>query len=564
MVTVSLDAGSIQVTGRVLCKTTAIWQPIMFQHEEEMTMAGAPEWFRDAVFYQIFPATFQDSNGDGIGDLPGVISRLDYLAELGVTGLWLSPIYDSPFNDAGYDVRDFYTVAERYGTNEDFRELCTQATERGMRVIVDFVPGHTSIDHPWFLESCKHENNKYSNWYIWTDDMWETPKRADGSDFNSLRGFGEREGTVATNFFWSQPKLNFGYISPDPKRREQLPTDHPDVCALAEEMKNVMRFWLDLGASGFRIDSCGSLILGDADPSSRHMVREFRQLVQDEYPDALLVGEWKFNPQIASEAGLHATFMLHNQRPFMDLYPLPGWENHDTTPYFDPGGRGDCRVFIEHYTDIYEGLEDKGFWCMFSGNHDYRRLACDRPERQARCINALVLTMPGTPFIYYGSETGMLDPDGLPSKEGAYRRTGCRTPMQWDDSANAGFSTAAAENLYLPIHPDADRPTVAKQAHDAGSLLSVTKRLVALHRELPQFRSTAPFVALPEAGPKVLVFLRGEAGDQVLVAINAGPETQTVTLPQISSAAETLLDDGGVLGDGKLTLAAQSFIVVKV
>jgi maltose alpha-D-glucosyltransferase/alpha-amylase len=195
----------------------------------------APSWVADAVFYQIYPQTYYDSNGDGIGDLNGIIQKLDYIKSLGVTAIWLNPFFDSPFNDAGYDTRDYYKVAPRYGTNEDAKRLFQEAHKRGLKVIFDYVITYTAIDHPWFVESCKGTPNKYTNWYVWNDNVWKMEEGEFANRF--IQGYGQRNGNFMRNFYWSEPALNFGFGKPDSSKAWQLPTNHPDVLALREELK---------------------------------------------------------------------------------------------------------------------------------------------------------------------------------------------------------------------------------------------------------------------------------------------------------------------------------------
>ncbi|MBR6795486.1 MAG: glycosylase, partial [Clostridia bacterium] len=196
-------------------------------------------WLGNAVVYEIYPQSFYDTNGDGIGDLRGVIEKLDYIEECGFNVIWLNPINESAFLDAGYDVTDFYKVASRYGTNEDYRELCDAAHARGMRVLFDLVAGHTSVHHPWFIASAKAEKNEYSNRYIWTEGAF---------DYGAgISGYAERDGNYINNFFWHQPSLNYGYAHPDPRCPWQLPVDHPDCRATLEELKKIIGFWMDYG-----------------------------------------------------------------------------------------------------------------------------------------------------------------------------------------------------------------------------------------------------------------------------------------------------------------------------
>ncbi len=222
-----------------------------------------PDWIRHAVVYQIYPQTYYDSNGDGIGDLRGITEKLDYIKSLGVDAIWLNPFFDSPFNDAGYDIRDYFKVAPRYGTNDDARRLFAEAHRRGIRVLFDFVSSYTSIDNPWFTASALQKPSATSNWYVWTDNVWKFEP-----ENGFVHGYGQRNGNFLSNFFWNEPALNYGYGRPDPDKPWQLSTRHPDVLALREEMKKVVRFWMDMGADGFRADMAGALVKG-GDPDRR-------------------------------------------------------------------------------------------------------------------------------------------------------------------------------------------------------------------------------------------------------------------------------------------------------
>ena len=256
-----------------------------------------PDWAKNAVFYQIYPQTFCDSDGDGIGDLQGIISKLDYVKSLGVDAIWFNPFFDSPFNDAGYDIRDYYKIAPRYGTNDDAKRLFEEAHKRGMHVIFDYVISYTAIDHPWFVASQKQEKNKYSNYYIWTETNWVDPPQEFAGQF--VKGYGQRNGQFMRNFYWCQPALNFGFANPDPEQKWQLPTDHPDVMAMREDLKNVLRFWMDMGADGFRADMAGALVktrrvrgneqfYNTNENETKLFWREIRQLLEKEYPQQIL------------------------------------------------------------------------------------------------------------------------------------------------------------------------------------------------------------------------------------------------------------------------------------
>ena len=218
--------------------------PNSMVYETIMEVLEMPQWLKDAVFYEIYPQTFCDTNGDGIGDIAGIISKLDYVKSLGCNAIWLNPIFDSPFMDAGYDVRNYKLVAERYGTNDDLIELFNKAHEKGIKILLDLVPGHTSDQCEWFIESQKPEKNEFSNRYTWTDSVWEAPPQ-----YKFVCGITNRDGNYLVNFFSSQPALNYGFAEIT-HPNWQLPPSHPDCQATVEAMKDVMRFWLDKGADG--------------------------------------------------------------------------------------------------------------------------------------------------------------------------------------------------------------------------------------------------------------------------------------------------------------------------
>jgi maltose alpha-D-glucosyltransferase/alpha-amylase len=503
-----------------------------------------PAWLDDAVFYEIYPQTFIDSNGDGIGDLPGVISKLDYLSSLGITGIWLNPCWESPFQDAGYDVSDFYKVAARYGTNEDLRRLIEEAGRRGIHIMLDLVPGHTSWDHPWFKASSKHGRNEYSDWYIWTNSVWQ---QADG--LQRVSGLVERDASYITNFFVFQPALNYGFAAPDPEVGWQQPVDAPGPQAVRQEIRNILRFWLDMGVSGFRVDMAFSLVKKDV--GHHETIRFWREVsawLDQDYPEVALVSEWG-NPTEAIHAGFHMDFLLHfHGNAYMSLF-----RKNANDPYgwsvFDRSGHGNFREFIDDYMRYYAAIQGKGMMSLITGNHDIpQRLAEGRDTDDLACAFLFLLTMPGVPFIYYGDEIGMRTVYGLPSKEGGFKRTGARTPMQWDGSPNAGFSTAAEHDLYLPIDPRENRPTVADQEGDPHSLLKRVRTMIALRRAHAALRAEGGFAPIAtDAGCYPIVYLRSAGDQRLLVAVNPTGEPAEVELPAglVKTLAHTLYGHDG-------------------
>lgn len=439
------------------------------------------QWLNTAVFYEIYPQSFKDSNGDGIGDFNGIIEKLDYIRDLGCNAIWMNPCYDSPFKDAGYDVRDYRQVAARYGTTEDLRRLFEEVHRRGMHILLDLVPGHTSEEHPWFVASGRDAENEYADRYIWTDRWFQ---RADG--FPHIAGERERNGAYVINFFKCQPALNYGFLHP--KEAWQKPIDHPACLATREEIINIMCYWMELGCDGFRVDMADSLVKNDDEVKSGtcQVWRDMIGKVQAKYPDVALVSEWNRPESAIGMAGFQMDFFLDW---FGNGYNLLMRDYDDTgrdDSFFKKNSRRSIQDFLREYMPRYEEIKDKGLYCLITGNHDMVRAAYNLDERELKLAYAFLFTMPGAPFIYYGDEIGMRY-QNLPGKEGGYTRTGSRTPMQWDESRNHGFSDADAQLLYLPTDESTDAPTVAAQQGNADSLYSTVRELLRIRKEQAAF-----------------------------------------------------------------------------
>ncbi|MBQ9927922.1 MAG: glycosylase [Lachnospiraceae bacterium] len=466
------------------------------------------KWLDDAIFYEIYPQSFMDTNADGIGDFQGIISKLDYIKELGCNALWINPCFKSPFGDAGYDVEDYYTIAPRYGTNEDAKLLFEEVHKRGMHILFDLVPGHTSVQHQWFKESMKPERNEFSDRYIWTDSIWESPE-----DLPCLRGISDRDGSCSVNFFSTQPALNYGYYRIT-KPWQMSPEDEGPKATL-EAMKDVMRFWLTMGCDGFRVDMAGSLVKQDEEGKGTIALwKKVRGFLDEEFPEAALVSEWG-EPDKSLQGGFHMDFLLHfGPSHYNDLFRC----EH---PYFNKEGKGDISEFVAKYLENYEKSEKKGLICIPSGNHDMDRLARTLDVEEMKVAFAFLLSMPGAPFIYYGDEIGMRYVEGLTSVEGGYNRTGARSPMQWNSGVNAGFSSAPKEKLYIRQDESADRPTVEAQMADKDSLYHEIKKLIAVrqsHKAL-QSKGEIEFV-FAEKDSYPFAYLRSMEGERILVVIN--------------------------------------------
>ena len=552
----------------------------------EYDIPKVPEWAKNAVFYQIYPQTFCDSDGDGIGDIQGIISKLDYVKSLGVDAIWFNPFFDSPFQDAGYDIRDYYKIAPRYGTNEDARQLFAEAHKRGMHVIFDYVVSYTSMEHPWFQASAQQEKNKYSNYYIWTDNIWVDPPREFAASF--IKGYGMRNGQYMRNFYYCQPALNFGFTNPDPRQKWQLPVDHPDVLAMREDLKDVLRFWMDMGADGFRADMAGALckttrtfgneqFFNTNENATKLFWREIRRLLEAEYPDGFMVAEWS-GPSEALDDCFHVDF-FHWFNGYNDLFQKESWrilngvsEGHS---FFDAEGLGNITDFLASYMAQYEQTKGKGYISLPLGNHDNARLGNKRTDKDLEIIYAFGFTMPGVPFIYYGNEIGMKQlPTSWPQVEGAYQpRNGARTPMQWTPGKNLGFSTADPSKLYLPVDPAPDAPNVADQENDPNSLLNRTRALIALRHSEPALANYAEFVPIyAEKNAYPFVYARAAGKDVVLVMLNPRAEASQATFNVNVPFKKTKLLAGDKFdvkrdkktGNVTIDMPGQSYAIVKL
>ena len=470
------------------------------------------EWLKNAVFYEIYPQSFNDTNADGIGDFNGIIEKLDYIKDMGFTAIWMNPCYASPFSDAGYDVEDYYSVAPRYGTNEDIKRLFEEVHKRGMHIILDLVPGHTAITCKWFQESQKHDKNEYSGRYIWTNSIWTG---CDGipSVSGTLRGLSERNGCCALNYYSTQPALNYGFAKVTADWQSSV--DSEDALSTREEILNIIRFWLSMGCDGFRVDMAGSLVKNDeGQKETIKLWQDLFAVVNKEFPESAFVSEWG-EPDKALLAGYDMDFLLHfGPSHYNDLFRC---EN----PYFAHEGGGDLSEFFGLYMENYKKTNGKGLICLPSGNHDMARLAHKLDETEIKIAFAFIMSMPGVPFVYYGDEIGMRYLEGIKSVEGGYNRTGARSPMQWDNTVNSGFSAAPSDKLYIMIDPSKDRPTVKAQQEDENSILNELKRQIAVRKSNEILQESAEFEPVYiEKSAYPLVYRRNGKNGSILVAIN--------------------------------------------
>ncbi len=522
-------------------------------------------WWQRGIIYQIYPRSFMDSNGDGTGDLPGITSKLDYLQWLGVDAIWISPIYPSPMADFGYDVANYVDVDPIFGTLQDFEELLHQAHARQIKVILDYVPNHSSDRHPWFVESRSSRTNPKRDWYIWRE-----PKQPDGGPPNNwLSSFGgsgwEYDGQTGHYYYHA-------YLKEQPDLNWRTP-------ALQQAMYEVLRFWFARGVDGFRIDALRQVvkdsqfrdnppnpdwILGEnpyyallpthsADqPELMDIVHRFREIAED-YPERVMIGElWLPIERLVAYygregRGLHLPFNFH-----LILTP---WQPRQ----------------ISKLIDTYEAALPPGAWPNWVlGNHDRSRVATRVGAEQARVAAMLLLTLRGTPTVYNGDEIGMHDvpiPPELVQDPFERNVPGIgvgrdpeRTPVQWTAGANAGFTTGQP---WLPLADDYQGMNVAAQQDDARSMLSLHRRLIELRRATPAL--AIGDYAHAHTDNELLVYDRHSESNTLRVALNLSHEARTLQweTPDDRIVLSTHMDRDGKVGRG-LELRPDEGVIIQL
>lgn len=488
----------------------------------EQTWTRGPEWLRDGVIYQVYPSSYKDSDGNGIGDIRGVISELDYIESLGVRAIWFNPLFVSGWIDGGYDVIDFYRVDPRFGTNNDMVELIEKAHAKGIKVMLDLVAGHTSDKHPWFIQSSQDTNLQYSDYYIWSDrlpdakaerdleTMLKDPNYMQNTIGKWMKSEYPRNKFYMKNFYACQPSLNYGYANPDPSRPWEQGVDAPGPKAVRQELKDIIAFWYGKGVDGFRVDMANSLVKNDKDKKEiMNLWREIREWSDKNYPDHVLMAEWG-SPKHCLAAGYNIDMDLnstkaHNRRMYFDrkhqadggsYFSLNGGQPSVKDLYGNawPENKIDSKTtaaemlkeYYDYFTDCLESTETMGYFATITGNHDHLRInmgARNTPD-QLKVMLTWVLTMP-MPILYYGDEIGMRSLVDLPNVEGANHngkeRSGARTPMQWTSGETAGFSTCSPDKLYLPVctewSPATSYPQYLdwKKNFEAGKVKTIAK-----------------------------------------------------------------------------------------
>lgn len=521
-----------------------------------MTDQSKSLWYRDAVFYELYIRAFHDINGDGHGDLLGVIEKLDYIKSLGVDCIWLLPMYPSPLKDDGYDVADYLKVHPDYGTMADFERLIDEAHRRGLRVITDLVVNHTSDQHPWFVESRSSRENPKRGWYVWSDtDQRYKEARVIfiDSEPSNWTWDEESEQYYWHRFYSSQPDLNF------------------DNLEVQQALLDIMAFWLDKGIDGFRVDAVPYLIEREGTncenlPETHEYLKKVRAFVEAGWPEALLLCEANQVPDdVVKYLGDNDEFHMGFNFPIMPRIYMA----------LRSGNPAKLRHIMESTPAIPEGTQ----WCIFLRNHDEltlemvteeerewmwqeyateprmrlnlgirRRLAplLDNDREKIMLANRVLFSLPGAPIVYYGDEIGMGDNIWLPD------RNGVRTPMQWTDEPHAGFSPAPPGSFYVPVIADPtfgpQRVSVVDQQDDPESLLNAMRELIALRKRHPVFsRGDLSFLDVDE--PSLLVFTRTGFGEVILVLHNFAdhPREVVIPLPDFDGCQPTDILTGRVL-----------------
>jgi glycosidase len=515
-------------------------------------------WWKETTVYQVYPRSFQDTTGNGIGDLEGIISRLDYIQDLGIETIWISPFYPSPQEDIGYDISDYYDVSSEYGSLEIFDRLLAEVHRRGMKLVMDMVMNHTSIHHPWFRQSESSRDNPKRDWYVWRDGRKPGGKAPPNNWRSMVSGSGWHYHSQTDQWYWAsflpfQPDLN--YRNPEVK----------------QEMFNVLRFWLNRGVDGFRLDIIGAVyedplfrdnpltlkLLPDEEntgflfrshertqnhPDNFEFARELRAVV-DEYsaPPRVLIGETFGSPRVLRQYcgsdgpdGLHLVFLFKTM-----VTPFKAWAFRRVVEEFEA-------VFPAPFIPTY----------VYSNHDRFRRYSVlGKDSRKAKLNAVFQLTVRGVPFIYYGEEIGMRQGKIKPADtrdavarhigtfpavklklinrltNGAVQRDGCRTPMQWDSSEAAGF-TLPSTTPWLPLNDDAVWVNAAEQRQRPNSLYNTYKELLQLRAEHPALRQGTVELLPKDSLPKALLaYTRSNEEEQLLVLLNFSNSQQSLAQP---------------------------------
>ena len=452
--------------------------------------------FKDLVVYEIYPTSFKDSNHDGIGDLKGITEKLDYVKEMGFNAVWLNPVYKSPFKDGGYDVENFFEIDEKFGTLDDFKDLIQKAHAMEIKIFMDLVAGHASFMNKDFLKSAEALRNDKSDLFIWTDSVWELPK-----NYRLISGMHDRFGCYLVNFFAHQPAFNYGFKKIEYPQWQMSYKDERTFAA-RNYMLDVMRYWLSLGADGFRVDMADSLVKNDEDKSATIEVWNWMfERIRQEYPNAFFVSEWS-NPQRALKAGFDADFVLDHWDNFYHRFFRSNLNTRGESIFH---GGGDVPFALKDMKERFnEAEKQEGSLALISGNHDSDRIASSLDHDLLKVFYLMLFTLPGIPFVLYGDELEMKT-SPITSKDGGYQRTGTRIPMIWkEEGKNHGF-TDEDMTPYLPFYEE-NRISAEKAQEDGDSLYHFIKNLIKLRKEIEDLKDAKVDI---QEKDRVFTFNRG-------------------------------------------------------
>lgn len=521
-------------------------------------------WLENAVFYEIYPISFFDSNGDGMGDLNGIAQKADYIKSLGVDCIWLNPIFKSPFQDGGYDISDYYEIDSRFGTMADLDNLIKVFKQKGLKLVLDLVIGHTSNKHEWFKKSTHIKRNQYSDYYIWTDSLFQGYP-------GLIRGLYRRDGGYLPNYYASQPALNFGFNQKDNSASWKLHYKDERLKPLREEFLNIMRFYLDKGIDGFRVDMASSVIkegkkFNENEPfddsyEGLEGVQWFWQQVlgtlRKEYKDKVYIAEWVVPQNSIGKCGFDMDFLTHDTLAFGDLYRNEPklnlgeyYERGDN--YFSPNGKGTLDNFVEYIEYLYDRLGDKGMFSAPTGTHDEIRMPTAKSADMIKTIFAFMLTYKHIPFIYYGDEVG-IEHNYDVSRDGGGIRTGARTPMQWTEEKGRGFSTK--KKTYLPTS-DKKNQSVAEQENDKNSILNTVRELIRIRKKYPAFNVSSEQRFINKGYPAIYERTNGEQTVIVIINPSNAKIKKTINYNKVIKTQNTDINAN------EITLKGQSFAIL--
>lgn len=508
---------------------------------------------KNSIIYNVYPTSFYDSNGDGIGDLKGIKEKLPYIKQFADI-VWINPIYKSPFRDGGYDIEDYYAIDDKFGTMEDLQDLIKEAHKLGLKVLLDLVVGHTSDQHKWFKESAKAERNEYWDYYVWSDDVFGY------CPYKHMSGNSDRDGNYLINFFCFQPALNFGFA----EKKQSWQYHYTDaVCQKVHGLViDIIKYYLAMGVDGFRVDLAGSIVKDDVNGKySCEVWRKIFGKVREEYPDAIFVSEWGQPMYAVKNGDFDIDFFTHcYNEGYNNLFRKEPGTNAfyaDGNSFFRPEGKGEAQSFFEYFLYNLEEVREKGYVSIVTGNHDLPRIAMGRTPEELKTVFAFILALPNVPLIYYGDEIGM-PYERLNSKDGGYCRTGARTPMQWSAGKNAGFSAGDGE-MYLPIYDNYKDVNVEEQLKEEGSLIKEVQKLVEIKRTHPElFGCGNEFELISDTYP--LVFKRTTGEESFICAVNPSEREYTLNI----KAGDVLASSCVEILENKITLKPISYVWMKV